>query len=147
MVQYEWGPHFLVPSKAPLTYSGYVLLREEYDEELLRKQIDARNLSGSISGIKNLWFYRKKNSETWIKIGESNDILGNFRVKWNTTYLENGQYEILGFMLAILDSVKSDVFTLAHGEYEKWYKPVQAIRHLEKWIIGDQNIAEVTVAN
>ena len=36
---YDWGPHYLVPSKALLNYSGCVLLREEFDEELLRKQI------------------------------------------------------------------------------------------------------------
>jgi hypothetical protein len=147
MIQYQWGPHLIVPSKAPLNYSGCVLLREDYDEELLRKQIDARGITGSISRIRNLWFYRQKNSETWTKIGESCDILGNFRVKWDTTCLENGQYEILGFMLAILDSVKRDVFTIAHGEYENWYKPIPAIKHLEKWILGEQNIVEVTVAN
>jgi hypothetical protein len=147
MIQYDWGPHYLVPSKALLNYSGCVLLREEFDEELLRKQMDERGLSGSIARVRNLWFYRKKYSETWTKIGESNDILGNFSVRWDTTCLENGQYEIVGFMLAIVDSVKCDEITLANGQYEKWYKPIFVKKHLEKWIIGEQNIVEVTVEN
>src|SRR5512137_965339 len=109
---YNWGPHYIVPSKAILNYSGCVLLREEFDEELLRKQLDERRLSGSIVRMSNSWFYRKKNSETWTKIGESNDILGNFPIRWDTTYLEDGQYEIIGFMQAFIDSVKFDEVTL-----------------------------------
>jgi len=144
---YDWGPHYIVPSKALLNYGGCVLLREEFDEELLRKQIGERRLSGSIVRMSNSWFYRKKNSEIWIKIGESNDIRGNFPVRWDTTYLENGQYEIIGFMQAFVDSVKLDVVTLANGEYEKWYKPIVVKKHLEKRVIGEQNIVEVTVEN
>ena len=144
---YDWGPHYIVPSKALLNYSGCVLLREEFDEELLHKQIDERGLSGNIVRISNSWFYRKKYSEIWTKIGESNDIRRNFPVRWDTTYLENGQYEIIGFMQAFVDSVKLDVVTLANGEYEKWYKPVSVKKHLEKRVIGEQNIVEVTVEN
>ena len=147
MIQYDWGPHYLVPSKALRNYSGCVSLREDFDEELLRKQINQRGLSGSISRIRNLWFFRKKYSETWVKIGESTDIQGNFRVRWDTTFLENGQYEILGFMIACVNSVKMDVLTLAQGEYEKWYKPIPVKKQLERWIIGEQNVAEVIVEN
>ena len=146
-MSYNWGPHYIVPSKALLNYSGCVLLREEFDEELLRKQIGERRLSGSIVRMSNSWFYRKKNSEIWIKIGESNDIRRNFPVRWDTTYLENGQYEIIGFMQAFVDSVKLDEVTLANGEYEKWYKPISVKRHLEKRVIGAQNMVEVTVEN
>ena len=146
-MSYDWGPHYLVPSKALLHYSGCVLLREEFDEELLRKQMDERGLPGSIVRINNSWFYRKKNSEKWTKIGESNDIRRNFSVRWDTTYLENGQYEIIGFMLAIVDSVEWDEVTLANGEYEKWYKPIPVKKHSERWVIGEQNIVEVTVKN
>ena len=146
-MSYNWGPFYIVPTEAIKTYSGSVLLREEFDEELLRKQLDKRELSGSISRMSNRWFYRKKNSETWTKIGESNDILGNFPVRWDTTYLENGQYEIIGFMQAFVDSVKLDEVTLANGEYEKWYKPISVKKHLEKRVIGEQNIVEVTVEN
>ena len=144
---YDWGPHYIVPSKSLLNYSGCVLLREEFDEELLHKQIDERGLSGNIVRISNSWFYRKKNSEIWIKIGESNDIRRNFSVRWDTTYLENGQYEVIGFMQAFVDSVKLDLITLGNGEYEKWYKPISAKRHLEKRVIGVQNMVEVTVDN
>ena len=147
MIQYDWGPHYLVPSKALSNYSGLVSLREEFDEELLRKQMDERRLTGSIARIRNLWYFRKKYLESWTKIGESYDILGNFSVKWDTTCLENGQYEIMGFMIAIIDSVKWDLATLADGQYEKWYKPISIKKHLEKWIIGGQNAAEVTVEN
>ena len=144
---YNWGPHYIVPTAVIKTYSGSVLLREEFDEELLRKQIDDRGLSGSIVGMSNSWFYRKKNSEIWTKIGESNDLRRNFPVRWDTTYLENGQYEIIGFMQAFVDSVKLYKVTLATGEYDKWYKPIYVKKHLEKRIIGEQNIVEVTVEN
>ncbi len=147
MIQYDWGPHYLVPSKALLTYSGSVLLREEFSVELLRKQMDERGLSGSIARMRNLWFYRKKYSKEWIKIGESNDILGNFSVSWDTNNLENGQYEIAGLMLAVVDCLKWEEVTLANGGYEKWYKPLLVKKHLEKWIIGGPNIVEVTVEN
>ena len=146
-MSYDWGPHYLVPSKALSNYSGYVLLREDFDEELLCKQLDKRELSGSIARMSNSWFYRKKNSEIWTKIGESSDILGNFAVRWDTTCLENGRYEIIGFMQAFVDSVKLDEVTLANGEYEKWYKPISVKKHLEKRVIGEQNIVEVTVEN
>ena len=144
---YNWGPHYIVPTEVIKTYSGNVLLREEFDEELLRKQIDERGLSGSIVRMSNSWFYRKKNSEMWSKIGESSEIRKNFPVRWDTTHLENGQYEIIGFMQAFVDSVKADEVTLANGEYEKWYKPISVKKHLEKRVIGEQNTVEVTVEN
>jgi len=146
-MSYYWGPHYIVPTEVIKTYSGSVLLREEFDEDLLRKQIKERGLSGSIVRMSNSWFCRKKNSEIWTKIGESNDIRRNFPVRWDTTFLENGQYEIIGFMQAFIDSVKLDELTLANGEYEKWYKPIFVKKHLEKRIIGEQNIVEVTVKN
>jgi hypothetical protein len=36
---YNWGPNFIVPSEALKYYSGIVMLREEYDEELLKKEL------------------------------------------------------------------------------------------------------------
>ena len=144
---YDWGPHYIVPTEVIKTYSGSVLLREEFNEELLHKQKNERGLSGSIVRMSNSWFYRKKNEEIWTKIGESNDLRRNFPVRWDTTYLENGQYEIIGFMQAFVDSVKLYKVTLATGEYDKWYKPIYVKKHLEKRIIGEQNIVEVTVEN
>ena len=49
-------------------------------------------------GVTNPWYYRKKNTDTWIKIGESEDRRRNFPVRWDTTNLGNGQYEVLGLM-------------------------------------------------
>jgi hypothetical protein len=147
MIQYDWGPHYLVPSKALINYSGIVLLREEYDEGLLRKQMDERGLSGSVIRINNLWYYRRKYSQKWTKVGESSDILRNFPVSWDTIGLENGQYEIIGFMIAYVGSTKWDEVTLANGEYERWYKPISVKKRDERWILGEQNIMEVTVEN
>lgn len=150
MIQYDWGPHYLVPSKALSNYNGCVLLREEFDEELLRKQIHERGLLVNIVRISNLWYFRKKNSEIWIKIGESTDIKRNFPVKWDTNCLENGQYEIIGFMQAFVindDKVEYEKVTLADGEYEKWFKPILVKKYLEKRVIGEQNPVEVTVIN
>ena len=146
-MSYDWGPHYIVPTGAIQTYSGSVLLREEFDEELLRKQIDERGLSGGIVRMSNSWFCRKKNSEIWTKVGESNDIRRNFPVRWDTTCLEDGQYEIIGFMQAFVDSVKLDEVTLANGKYEEWYKSISVKKHIEKRVIGEQNIVEVTVEN
>jgi hypothetical protein len=148
---YFWGPHYLVPSKAISNYSGCVLLREKFDEELLRKQLDERGHSGSVIRVTNGWFFRKKNSEKWIRIGESGDIIRNFPVIWDTTNLENGQYEILGFMQAFIGKnypTKWEEITLANGKYEKFgYRPIYKKRHVERRVIGDQNIVEVNVMN
>jgi hypothetical protein len=97
-MSYDWGPHFIVPSEGFEKFSGSVLLRENMDDKLLRKELEALGLKGAIEKINNPWYYRKKDTESWIKIGESNDIDENFPVRWDTSKLENGQYEVLGFM-------------------------------------------------
>ena len=101
-MSYDWGPHFIVPAEALKTYSGTVLLRENLDEGLLQKELKEIGVSGPIVKIINPWYYRKKNSQTWIKIGESEDKQENFAVRWDTERLENGDYQILGFMHAIV---------------------------------------------
>jgi hypothetical protein len=95
---YNWGPHYIVPSKVMKSYSGAVRLREDYDEELLFKELEELDLAGPIIRVTNPWYYRKKGTETWIKIGESSDKQENFPVRWDTTGLKNGRYEILGLM-------------------------------------------------
>ena len=95
---YNWGPHYIVPSETLKSYSGGVQLREEFDEELLHKELAELGLTGQIERISNPWYYRRKSTDTWLKIGESEDKPGNFAVRWDTTALENGQYEILGLM-------------------------------------------------
>jgi len=122
-MSYNWGPHYIVPSELMKTYSGSVLLREEYNEDLLQKELEEMGLKGSMTRVNNPWYYRNKKNDTWIKAGESDDIHSNFPVRWNTTALENGQYEILGMMHVF---VKSDGKEVA---------------------IARQNIVEVTVEN
>ena len=118
---YNWGPHYIVPSEVLKTYSGAVRLREELDEDLLRKELEELGLLGPIVRVANPWYYRKKNTDTWIKIGESEDRQENFPVRWDTTGLENGQYEVLGLM---------HVFVRKDSEEKA---------------IARQNVAEVTV--
>jgi len=120
---YDWGPYFLIPSEALKKYSGSVRLREEFDEDLLRKELQELGIGGPIIRVTNPWYYRRKNTDTWIEIGESEDRRENFPVKWDTSSLENGQYEVLGLM---------HVF-VKEGDEAKG--------------IARQNIVEVTVEN
>jgi len=36
---YNWGPQYIVPSEVFKTYSGAVQLREEFNEEMLQKEL------------------------------------------------------------------------------------------------------------
>jgi len=122
-MSYNWGPRYIVPSEVLKTYSGSVLLREELDEELLRKELEELGLAGPIVRITNPWYYRQKNTDTWIKVGESEDKQENFPVRWDTTSLENGQYEVMGLM---------HVFVRKDGK---------------ETAIARENVVEVTVEN
>ena len=122
-MSYNWGPHYIVPSEVLKEYSGNVLLREELDEEMLSRELEALSISGPIVTITNPWYYRRKDSDTWIKIGESEDRQENFPVRWNTTCLENGQYEVMGLMHVIVKGKDREE------------------------VITRENIVEVTVAN
>ncbi len=97
-MSHNWGPYFIVPSEVLTKYSGIVQLREQLDEELLNKELEELGLAGPIARISNPWYYRRKDSDTWIKIGESQDKADNFPVTWDTSKLENGEYEVLGLM-------------------------------------------------
>ena len=122
-MSYNWGPHYIVPSEVFENYSGVVMLREEFDEDLLQKELKDLGVSGHIEGVINPWYYRKKNKGTWIKIGESGEIEKNFPVKWDTTELKNGQYKVMGLMHVFIKK----------GREEK--------------TIARQNVVEVTVEN
>jgi len=122
-MSYDWGPHYIVPSEVFPSYSGAVVLREELDEDLLRKELEALGISGPITTITNPWYCRKKNTDTWIKIGESNNKHENFPIRWDTTSLENGQYEVMGLMHAFVKKGSTEI------------------------AIARQNIVEVTVEN
>jgi hypothetical protein len=108
-MSYNWGPHYIVPSQIFETYSGSVQLREEFDEDLLRKELEELGFGGPIVKITNPWYYRKKNSNTWIKIGESEDKHRYFPVVWDTTNLENGQYEVIGLMHVFVKKGGEDI--------------------------------------
>ncbi len=97
-MSHNWGPRYIVPTEIFKSYSGTVRLREELDEDLLHKELAELGLSGSIEKVSNPWYYRKKNADTWIKIGESDDRHENFPMRWDTANLENGQYELMGLM-------------------------------------------------
>jgi hypothetical protein len=122
-MSYNWGPHYIVPSEIFKTYSGSVLLREEFDEDLLHKQLEELGFAGPIVKITNPWYYRKKNTNTWIKIGESEDRSRQFPVMWDTTSLKNGQYEVMGLMHVFVRKEGKDI------------------------TIAGQNIVEVAVEN
>ena len=97
-MEYNWGPHFIVPTEVLKNYSGVVKLREELDEDLLNKELAELGVAGNIVRITNPWYYRRKGRQTWIKIGESANKSENFPVTWNTSGLDNGKYEVLGLM-------------------------------------------------
>ena len=97
-MSYDWGPHYIVPSEVLRNFSGVVRLREQYDGDLLSKELQELGIHGPVTKVTNPWYYRKKGSHTWIKIGESQDRGENFAVRWDTSTLENGQYEVFGLM-------------------------------------------------
>lgn len=122
-MSFDWGPHFIVPSESLKSFSGTVRLRENLDDELLHKELEDLGISGAVVNITNPWYYRKKGTGSWIKIGESDDREENFPVRWDTSHLENGPYEVLGLMhVSVLD-------------------------HEMEHIIARQNIVEVTIDN
>jgi len=122
-MSYNWGPHYIVPSGVFQSYSGKVLLREELDEDLLHKELKELGLAGPIARITNPWYYRRKDTDTWIRVGVSEDREENFPVRWDTTKLENGQYEVMGLM---------HVFVNKNGEEKA---------------IARENVVEVTIKN
>ena len=94
----DWGPHFIVPSELLRKFFGHVQLRERIDEQELTQELEDLGIVGTVERISNPWYYRKGNSDTWIKIGESDDRRDNFPVSWDTSSLQNGGYEVLGLM-------------------------------------------------
>ena len=87
-MSHNWGPHYIVPSEVFENYSGVFMPREEFDEDLLKKELEDLCVSGHVERVINPRYYRKKNTDTWIKIGESAEIEKNFLVKWDTTKLQ-----------------------------------------------------------
>jgi hypothetical protein len=123
VMSYNWGPYFIVPSEVLKTYSGQVLLREHFDEQLLAKELEELGLAGYPRSAVNPWYYRKINSDSWIKIGESGDQKKDFSVSWDTGKLENGEYEVLGMMHVVIKKEDPEV------------------------VIARQNIVTITIEN
>ena len=94
----NWGPHFIVPSDSLRSFSGRIQLRENLDEQLLKKDLESLGLKGPVVRIVNPWYVRKTGLTTWMKVGESDDQSANFPVTWDTTAVDNGTYEVLGLM-------------------------------------------------
>ncbi len=95
-MQHEnWGPHFIATADASRILSGRVQLREEIDEGLLRRELDSMGLSGPILRIMNQWFIRKVGENTWRQLGASDERSSGFRVLWDSSSVENGDYEVL----------------------------------------------------
>jgi hypothetical protein len=97
-MSHDWGPHFIVPSESTKQFSGTVLLRENLNRELLGKELESLGISGAVVRINNPWYFRRKGTESWILIGESDEADENFPVRWDTTGLQAGEYEVLGLM-------------------------------------------------
>jgi hypothetical protein len=111
-VPYKWGPNYIVPTDIVKVYAGMVLLREDYDDDMLLKELGELGLTGEIVNVLNPWYYRKKGTPTWIKIGESDNRAQNFSVRWDTADLPDGQYEILGMMHVTVNKEKIE-YTIA----------------------------------
>ena len=122
-MSYDWGPHYIVPTSVLKSYSGAVVLREQLDEDLLGKELELQGITGPVLNISNPWYYRKKGASTWVKIGESHDKHENFPTRWDTTAVENGQYEVMGLMHVFAKKGPDEV------------------------AIARQNVVEVTVVN
>ena len=44
----NWGPNFIVPSEVAKDFSGIVVLRENFDEGLLRTELKNLGLDGAV---------------------------------------------------------------------------------------------------
>jgi hypothetical protein len=94
----SWGPQFLVPTISIKKYCGCVVLRENLDDELLKRELASLHISGYPMGVTNAWYIRKKGNQTWIKVGESSNRQMDFAVRFESEDFENGDYQVLGFM-------------------------------------------------
>lgn len=120
----NWGPHcYVVPSPLRSTFSGNVVLCESLDEDLLRQELIALDFPSEVLRVNNPWYYGKKDTDTWLEIGESDDKENNFPVVWDTSSLESGKYEVMGMMHVFVEGDSS------------------------KRTIARQSVVEVTVKN
>lgn len=97
-----WGPRFIASADATRVLSGRVLLKEELDEGLLRRDLDSMGLSGPVVQVMNHWFIRQLGAETWLQLGRSDEPSASFPVTWDSTSLPNGDYEVLEQMNVVV---------------------------------------------
>ena len=109
----NWGPYYSMPALLRKTDSGKTILRESFDYDLLRQELIANGLPLEVVKVRNPWFYRKQNSDTWMLIGESEDIEDNFQVEWDISKLENGSYELMALMQVLVEEGMSERATVA----------------------------------
>jgi hypothetical protein len=119
----NWRSHSIVPSESLRAFSGKVLLRKNFDEDLLKRELKELRYAGAPFKATNPWYYRKKDAETWIKIGEAADRSSDFAVQWDTTALKNATYQVLGLMHVFVKKAE------------------------EEFAVAGQNIVDVTVEN
>ena len=105
----SWGPQFQVPAITIKKYYGNVVLRETLDEELLKKELESLQIPGYPVGANNSWYIRKKGTQTWIKIGDSWRWEQDFAVCLDTTTLENGTYQVLGFISVKIKTTEKEL--------------------------------------
>lgn len=91
----NWGPHFIATTNASRVLSGKVQLKEDVDEGLLRRELDSMGLPGPIVRIMNQWYIRKAGENTWRQLAASEERTSDFCVHWDSTSVENGDYELL----------------------------------------------------
>ena len=139
---YNWGPYYIVPSEALTVYSGIVQLREQLDEELLHKELEELGFTGVVERITNPWYYRKKDTETWIKIGESEDKAQNFPVTWDVSGMENGKYEVLGLLFHAIHLEKE--FNVGpHTISFPRLQPAQGVKIPENRLVSDEDFKKL----
>ncbi len=97
----DWGPQCTVPSPFRRTYSGTITLCESLDKDLLHQELVGLDMPTDVVRVENSWYYRHVNSESWLSIGESEDTENGFPVKWDTSLLPNGRYEVIALMRVV----------------------------------------------
>ncbi len=91
----NWGLHFTATPDTSRVLSGRTLFKAEVDEALLRRELDSMGLSGPILGIINDRYIRRVGQDTWLQVGTSGEKDSNFPILWDSTSVENGDYEML----------------------------------------------------
>ena len=91
----NWGLHSTATCDTSRVLSGRTLFKAEVDEALLRKDLDSMGLSGPILGIISDRYIRRAGQDTWLQVGTSGEKDSNFPILWDSTSVENGDYEML----------------------------------------------------